>query len=473
MAPAPVSVADRYAPCGQSKAGESSGAFLPRISVVTEPTPYQLADLGPEAPAVVNLLVDGRRVTSAAVAATLVDLAARRVVSLEEVGPERFVVRVRAGADRSDLTRHETQVLQLVDDRAAGGSAPVDVLRQAAGASDQWLRTFGDAVVRDAEAQGLVRRGLSRGERIALIVLGVVLGIGALALTIANPGGGDNSGGWFAAALIVWVAVAMARGRTRTVHLTPGGEATRNRWRGLREQLAANPTFADQPPAAVAIWGRVLAYGVALGVNRAAATALAVTDPDPEWAWTRERGTWQLVRVRTRHRFGAGEFPRVVFTQGLVRLVGWAAMGFFVFPVALRIVWDGVDAALVPSNGVAGTVIVAVVASIVAVVVVAIAFRIYDGVVRTWRGWNDLHHTTVIEGRVVQVAGQQFAVDDGRSPTLIGFVPPSGLVPRLGQRVRVAYTPNLHHVEKIEHLDARTGSGEPEVVADDPEGTAP
>src|SRR5215467_4100857 len=79
-------------------------------------------DLGPESPAVVDLLVNRWHVTRAAVSATLVDLAARRVVGIEQVAPEQYIVRVKSSPARDGLTDYETQVLDLVQQKATGGS---------------------------------------------------------------------------------------------------------------------------------------------------------------------------------------------------------------------------------------------------------------------------------------------------------------------------------------------------------------
>ncbi|MGZ8763356.1 MAG: hypothetical protein ACXW2Y_08530 [Acidimicrobiia bacterium] len=81
-----------------------------------EPGPgSETSDLGPESPALVNLLVNRFEVGRAAVPATLVDLAARRVLALEAVGPEQVVVRVRARTDgQPPLTIYEQQVLDAV-----------------------------------------------------------------------------------------------------------------------------------------------------------------------------------------------------------------------------------------------------------------------------------------------------------------------------------------------------------------------
>src|SRR5437773_2601686 len=51
-------------------------------------------DLGPEPPAVVNFLVNDLMVTPDAVPATLLDLAARRFLSVEQVAPAHTIVRL-------------------------------------------------------------------------------------------------------------------------------------------------------------------------------------------------------------------------------------------------------------------------------------------------------------------------------------------------------------------------------------------
>ena len=67
----------------------------------------ETSELGadPEPPAVANLLVNRCKVTSAAAAATLVDLSARGHLELFQAGPDQFVVRIRpAATNRSPRT---------------------------------------------------------------------------------------------------------------------------------------------------------------------------------------------------------------------------------------------------------------------------------------------------------------------------------------------------------------------------------
>ena len=68
-------------------------------------------ELGPEPPAVANFLVNGFRVTDEAVPATLIDLAARNVVDVEQRGPGVFYVRLRPNVDEP-LNAYEQRVLQ-------------------------------------------------------------------------------------------------------------------------------------------------------------------------------------------------------------------------------------------------------------------------------------------------------------------------------------------------------------------------
>ncbi len=63
-------------------------------------------DLGSEPPAVANFLVSRFRVTDEAVPATLIDLAARNVVDIEQRGADVFFVRLRSPVDES-LTVYE------------------------------------------------------------------------------------------------------------------------------------------------------------------------------------------------------------------------------------------------------------------------------------------------------------------------------------------------------------------------------
>ncbi len=84
-------------------------------------------ELGPEPPALANFLVHDFRVTAEAVPATVIDLAARNLVDIEQRGPGVFYVRVRPPGEHG-LTAYERLVLGLLVERASDGVVPAEAL---------------------------------------------------------------------------------------------------------------------------------------------------------------------------------------------------------------------------------------------------------------------------------------------------------------------------------------------------------
>ena len=147
---------------------------------------------GDESPAVVNLMTNDWAVGKAAVPATLIDLAARKIVAFERTGPDQFVVRI---PDRppAELTSYEGRVYDHVRGLASGGVVPCEALTT--GPEDEskgWWKAFRTAVSADARDRGLSR---PRWARIHLVVLGVLavapaaLASGAFAALPSTPQG--------------------------------------------------------------------------------------------------------------------------------------------------------------------------------------------------------------------------------------------------------------------------------------------
>ena len=103
-------------------------------------------DLGPEPPAVANYLVNGLRVSAEAVPATVLDLAARGVLEIEERGPGAYYVRIREVGDEV-LTPYELRVLLHLEGLARDGVVPCpgahDGVGRAVEAMDAALRECG------------------------------------------------------------------------------------------------------------------------------------------------------------------------------------------------------------------------------------------------------------------------------------------------------------------------------------------
>jgi hypothetical protein len=423
-----------------------------------DPGPETL-ELGDEPPAVVDLLVSDWRVTGEAAPATLADLAARHVIGLDEVAPEHYVVRPRRATDDAVLTPYEQQVARLVEQRSVGGSAPVEALQIDTDDRNAWTARFNRAVIEDAVARGLAARGWRRAEAVGLglgLAATLALAAGALELAHVTLSAHDSNGGsWFVVAAGIWIVVLGAGSRLRTARPTPHGRAVCARWLGVREALRHQEGFADIPAPAVVVRGRLLAYGIALGVARAAAAGVPIGVADPEWTWSRESGSWRRLRVRYPKRFGTGEPPRSVLIGGIARVVFFGVIGFVVLPIVVRAVWAAIGGTEDVTSS-ARPLVLGLFVLIPAVLGLQIGVRFVDGAVRTWRAGWDLGHRTVTDGRVVKVHSGHFAVDDGRSSRLVALPIGPMAMPPLGGRVRVTYTPELHHVLSVDPLDSAT-----------------
>jgi hypothetical protein len=219
-------------------------------------------ELRGEPPAVVNLLVHELDLTGDALAATLLDLAARDHLEIVELSPEEnLVIPHRRAGD--PLGMFEQQVLAVVE-AAAFGQPHATIPAIAAGLNPNSARTwfgFRSAVMADARQRGLV--GPARTDTKAswpflfAAFPAVGLFVAVPQLWLATP--------FVFAPLGVAGIILLVRGRTTV--LTDEGRRAARHWLGVRTFIADHGNFDDLPPAAVEVWDRYLAYGAAMDLS--------------------------------------------------------------------------------------------------------------------------------------------------------------------------------------------------------------
>jgi hypothetical protein len=265
----------------------------------------------------VNFLTHGFRVTHDAVPATLIDLAARNVVDIEQRGVGVFYVRLR-DADVQTLTSYERRVLDHLRTSAHDGVVPAEALTTGPQhASTRWMRGFVSGVVSDAQARGLSVEAVGGAIFTALTCAALI------------PAAATWAAWEFEAGVMVFVAAFALLGWIKRQHPqreTPAGMEAASRWLGVRAELAENPVFATHSPLQVELWDRLLAYGAALGVASGASRPLPLGVESDTEAWTAYGGRWRRVRV-TYPRYwppGWGADPLVALLLGLGLVVAFA-----------------------------------------------------------------------------------------------------------------------------------------------------
>jgi hypothetical protein len=444
-------------------------ATMPRLP---DPGPETM-DLGPEPPAVANLLLNRCRVTTSALSATLVDLAARGHCTLEQIGGGQELVRLRPHTD-DPMNEYESKVLGLVRTRAQNDTVPTSELSLGYGdKADSWWKNFQRSVLDHARELGLVRRRFSRAQSVLLAAtLAVPFTFGGIAYelydaaTRAAEHKKSNTGGGMVVAGFLWIGVLVIGGRVlRGWRDTRGGTAATARWLGVRNFLRHDDAFRETPPAGVVIWERLLAYGVALGVAHGADAALPIGPTRDDEGWSPQRGLWRQVRIKYPKRFRYGESPQRAATISVLVLAGAALAGVVVARTFLPGLGDSLDR-LVNGNSGSDQWIVAVVAAILAGPVLFVVALVVRGVVTLQRALADLGHNETFDGYVVRVPWHYVsdndgngrweptgytAVDDGHSDEVHALRYYSTDV-REGQFVRVTITPRMRHVVAIHAL---------------------
>lgn len=303
------------------------------------------ADLGPESPALAALATRGWNDPRGAAAATLLDLAARRVVSIEQIGPDLSLVRLRRDADTSPLNPYERLVLDHVTRLAtADGVVATAALAEGARNLGNWWGEFHTAVLDEARAAGLTQPRWGPAHKMLLSLAAVLpaLATGLPVVAALTPAAARDGGDVISFAIAAAIAFTVLHGvhtrfvlnsvRTRLGRErgTALGQRVAGRWLGVREHLA-QARLDEVPAAGVTIWGRALAYAAALGSAGHAVASLPVDrSGHSKDAWSDYGGMWHQVEVSYRgpdplrralwgHNLGGG-LQRVAF-QGFVVVV--------------------------------------------------------------------------------------------------------------------------------------------------------
>jgi hypothetical protein len=320
--------------------------------------------LGPESPAVVDLITGNWRLCDEAASATLLDLAARRFVAIEEIGPELSLVRMRRDVDRAALTPYEQMVFDHVAELSRDGVVATGALAEGGRHLGSWEKRFRRNVIGEARRLGLSQPRWRPLHHVVLTVTAVVPAamVGLLVLVLPAHDGDEDPG--FGAALggavVAWAALTSLVEKLNGERGTTAGAAVASRWLGVREHLAAG-RFAELPAAAVTIWGRPLAYAAALGLAHRAVTSLPVSTPsDDTRAWSDYGGMWHVVEVRYR---GRGPWGRLAWGRRAVAgiftavVAGWFTfLVLFVALLVLGAVLDRPSELAMPTARIAGLV---------------------------------------------------------------------------------------------------------------------
>lgn len=419
-----------------------SGAWLIAVGLVdvvrrpAEPEAESpTLDLGPESPAVANFLTHGFAVTAEAVPATLLDLAARGVVELEERGFGNYVCRLEPSSV-SSLLSYERRVLKLLQERVSGGIVPAEGLSTGPEEhASKWFGKFDREVVADAQRQGLSRDNVSTG--VFSILTAAAAGPALLVWALS----GLQAGSFY---MVVAVGILGAVRRRHRQRETPAGLAAASRWLGVRASLDNEDGFGASPPIAVAFWKRHLAYGAALGIAPGAIRPIPMGSESDTSAWSSYGGRWRPVRVSY-----PSLLPPAWGMNPLAALVAAVGAGFVVVLGLVFVVPAFIDVfsgtGLQVPVGVA-LVLPAAAAGLGALVLVA-------------RALADLSSRDELSGEIIRlrVRGSEkkpryfVAVDDGTS----SYIRALRVDPRVyvtleqGQLITVSCTRHLRHVWSI------------------------
>jgi hypothetical protein len=293
---------------------------LARIVVATSELPYPAAppasmDLGPEPPAVAALLVENWQLPLGAVAATIVDLAARGYLSLQEVGTGATLCRVVRDPDMS-LTSYERLALEHVRSLVSGGVVPVDALTTGPDErSTQWQKRFTASVLDDAARRGLSRRrgpAVRAALTLAALAPAFLAGIAVRGWYEHHASGEAWLWGPFAG-VIVFSALRLVIRPLRRPRRTDAGQAALTRWLAVRAQLT-DDTFAGVGPGAVVVWNRQLAYAIALGAVPSAVTAMPTGSDPSGLVWSSYGGRWRRVKVKSGASLGFRPATAILFS---------------------------------------------------------------------------------------------------------------------------------------------------------------
>lgn len=437
-----------------------------------DPGPAVLELGGDESPAVVNLLAEGWAVDHEAVPATLLDLAARKLVSIDSAGFDRFVLRVRTGPTTIDLTPYEEQVLDHVRRLAApDGTVAAEALTTGPeNDSKAWWKRFEGAVVEEARARGLSRPRWSRWMLAVLSATALVpAALVAAAFVAVPPEEGteeeDPIGAFIGLTVMGWLPLMALPRKLRAERDTPAGREVAARWLGLGEHLEGSGGFEDAPPAAVAIWDRYLAYGAALGVAPGAVRALPLGSESDTEAWSHHGGRWRKVRISYPKRIppGWGRHP------GLAVLIGGAGLlaGLFVARIFFPPMADSLSR-LLESTGDEGFDPVDLVGAVLlGIPTVVTAVWILRSVVMLVAAVPDLFVTREVEGVVLRIRRHEkqsyVALDDGTRPKIRAWRVEPAILDRAGlgqgSGARAVVRPRLGHVLQLGQLPAAGQAG--------------
>ncbi len=435
-------------------------ATRPRLP---DPGPNTI-ELGPESPAVVNLLTSRWQLGREAVPATLLDLAGRRVVDIDEIEPDRFVVRLKSTMP-ANLTDYERLVFEHVQGLAANGVVPCEALTTGPeSASRRWWKTFERMVRADASGQALSRPRWSPGALVLLGVLAVIPVLFAVSAIFALPDKSSTTDSsdnpvfaFLGIGALFWFGLMAVPRSLRADRETEAGLEAASRWLGVREHLAADEIFCDLPPAAVAVWDRYIAYGAALDVSVAAVRALPLGSESEHEAWSAFGGSWHVVRIHypVRHPPGWGRHPVVVLLSGLIG----AAVSFFLLTRALPALLHQRDDILdsLPTVGGQRDAVDTGIGVVALLTIVVFGFVGLRAAVMLLYAVTDLFAREEVTGRILRIREREkkpplVAVDDARHDEVRAWIVRrhrgGALYP--GNDVHAVITPRLAYVRDFE-----------------------
>lgn len=462
-----------------------------RLSPIT-PSPPSI-ELRTESPAVVDLLTGGFEVEDDAVPATVVHLAARRWISIEDYGDDT-IIRTRANRPPNDsLLAYERRLLDHIEHHVIDGVVPTRVLTVGPeGVSERWHRGLVREVVAHAQELGLcVDRWTWRHRAAAWLLVAAAI---APAWIVADGSESDDpSAPWLTLGnMLLGVAFLLAgllgvsawrMSRPHAQLDTPAGVEAASHWLGVREFYRNIGEFTEKSAAAVAIWDQHLAYATAMGLAPRVQRQIPFETECDRHAWSRATGQWRRVKVRYRTlRPGWGRHPLVTMLTGLALAAIHGAVAYGAFWVA--------DASWIAELDDAVTVTdqqrhwITLVAALVAVFAAAVAFWM---VVRFLLGCVDAFRTRAVEGELVRRRARgggkdstptyHLAVDTATATrptddTILAYRvrPQIYHQTEQGARVRLVVTPLLGYVRSVETLAPAAGlpsmADSPEAVPD-------